>query len=558
MRLIEREREREKERTEISKMRFSTIASFSVPLLLISCASLVAHLATAQWLGPGFSPPVGPQMPGSRMVRRMEPQVASEGHDSTPNAMDIITARGFICEEYRVMSRDGAPISLYHAINPLANQCTLNRYPVLVFHGLSGDASQLLSNSDLSKPRRPIIGQVTYDEGDLSLPFMLLNNNFDVYLIDGRGTNLNNHKISSDIDLMEANRFWNYSLDEQAQFDLPTAIDFVLEQTQTEKVHYVGYSESTLFMFALLSSQLEYQAKLASFVAIAPVAYLTHLRGSLMPLLVGASLTPDQINGNYMPQPLSDTLGATVRALCSQQLLANTLCNVGMKSMSGQGTQSINPSGMFQTAFKSTSIKSLKHFYQLHTQRRFGMYDYGPAGNLKQYGQIVPPFYNLANIKLPTIILVRGGTDFLSTPEDQQILMHQLGVRPFLDIDLPQYNHVDFFVHKPALFEVNIPLVRSMLDILKAITPNGNILRDATVTPLRYRPVLVRMPSSSRRVEVRSQLLPNIIHGLSQSGEKLEKITHNPLGLLHNIKDQMSGFTWPNLGLNLAPNPIIG
>ena len=58
-----------------------------------------------------------------------------------------------------------------------------------------------------------------------------------------------------------------------AEQDLPTFIDFVLEETGYEKLSYVGHSEGTTQMFLGASLNPDYfNQKVNLFVALAPVA----------------------------------------------------------------------------------------------------------------------------------------------------------------------------------------------------------------------------------------------------------------------------------------------
>lgn len=54
-------------------------------------------------------------------------------------------------------------------------------------------------------------------------------------------------------------------------------LDYVLEQTKVEKLHYLGHSMGTTVFFALMSSQPEYQGRIASMVGLAPVATVTSM-----------------------------------------------------------------------------------------------------------------------------------------------------------------------------------------------------------------------------------------------------------------------------------------
>lgn len=55
--------------------------------------------------------------------------------------------------------------------------------------------------------------------------------------------------------------YWNYSLDEQALYDLPAAIDFVLEKTNKPKLALLGHSAGSSMILMLLSEKPEYAEK---------------------------------------------------------------------------------------------------------------------------------------------------------------------------------------------------------------------------------------------------------------------------------------------------------
>lgn len=61
-------------------------------------------------------------------------------------------------------------------------------------------------------------------------------------------------------------------------------IDYVLQKSQEEKLTYVGYSQGTVMGFAGFSTQPELAAKVKLFIALAPVARVSHIEGALAPL----------------------------------------------------------------------------------------------------------------------------------------------------------------------------------------------------------------------------------------------------------------------------------
>lgn len=63
-----------------------------------------------------------------------------------------------------------------------------------------------------------------------------------------------------------------------AKYDLPAMLDYVLRYTGQEKLVYVGHSMGTTVFFAMMSAQPEYyQQRVATMVALAPVATLTSI-----------------------------------------------------------------------------------------------------------------------------------------------------------------------------------------------------------------------------------------------------------------------------------------
>lgn len=369
-------------------------------------------------------------------------------------------------------------MTLHRIVNPLADQSLLNKYPVLYGHGVLYDSQSMISRSEHSKPRKPVLGKPTIkypdpidDSDDYSFPFMLSNNNFDVWLYDARGVNNENRNISATIDPSQSKKFWDFSLDDQALDDLPRLMDFVLTQTGSEKLVYVGYSESTWFMFALLSTRPEYSKKVAAFVAMAPVAYVSNIKGMTLPLLASmGGITPEFVHTSFLPMPVIETVDLSLKTLCAPGI-SKLFCSPVVNSIGGQGSGEMAPD-FFVQFFKSTSLKAFKHFFQLYMSKRFAMYDYGHQGNINFYGSPRSPDYDLNKVTSDRIILVRGLSDFLSDPTDQLRIVRELGTKPYLDIVIPEYNHFDFIDGKNLTKRVNEPALLAIYELMYKDGPN--------------------------------------------------------------------------------------
>lgn len=67
--------------------------------------------------------------------------------------------------------------------------------------------------------------------------------------------------------------------------DLPNTIDYILDKTGEPDLNYIGHSMGTAIFFVLCSERPEYQEKVRSMVAMAPIAYLNHVKSPIMTFL---------------------------------------------------------------------------------------------------------------------------------------------------------------------------------------------------------------------------------------------------------------------------------
>lgn len=255
--------------------------------------------------------------------------------------------QGFEAEEHKVISPDGYITIATRIKNPLADYGRKNT--VVIHHGfLQSAITPQMSFAFLAKPRKPTVqsnnnnnfttftlnddinnnyitssgNQSQYELENSCLALFLSNNNYDVWLLEARGsTPQSSHHMIKSIEL-QWDKYWNFRLDEQALYDLPAQIQFILDVTGEEKIAYVGYSQSTLFMFALLSEKPEFKNKLSVFVAVSPVVYLGQVRGLLKLVNQMPGLTNQLIRALNNPNVVSQTLYDEIN-----RMLTEILCN---------------------------------------------------------------------------------------------------------------------------------------------------------------------------------------------------------------------------------------
>lgn len=79
--------------------------------------------------------------------------------------------------------------------------------------------------------------------------------------------------------------FWQFSWEEIGRVDLPSMIDYILDITGKARIHYIGHSQGTTVYWVMGSLRPEYNDKIISMQALAPVAYMENNENALFILL---------------------------------------------------------------------------------------------------------------------------------------------------------------------------------------------------------------------------------------------------------------------------------
>lgn len=138
--------------------------------------------------------------------------------------LEIINSSGYKGEFSEVETEDGYIIGIHKIHSRIVNS---TKYPVFAMHGfLTTPISFLLTDKKNS------------------LPFILSDNGYDVFLGSRRGSKFSTkHRYLS----TESKEFWNFDWHEIGNYDLATMIDFILESSNKSKCYFVGYSQGTYF-----------------------------------------------------------------------------------------------------------------------------------------------------------------------------------------------------------------------------------------------------------------------------------------------------------------------
>lgn len=73
--------------------------------------------------------------------------------------------------------------------------------------------------------------------------------------------------------------------------DVPSKIDYILQQTGQKKIHYVGHSQGCTVFFVMASELPSYNNKIKSMYALAPVVFSSHMYSPVIQLIARFSDT---------------------------------------------------------------------------------------------------------------------------------------------------------------------------------------------------------------------------------------------------------------------------
>ena len=92
---------------------------------------------------------------------------------------------------------------------------------------------------------------------------------YDVWMMNIRGTSYSRKHLKLE-DCINCDKYWNFTHHESALEDYSASIDFILQETNSTEVIFVGYSMATAQYLMLLSEKPEYNKKIKGGFLLGP------------------------------------------------------------------------------------------------------------------------------------------------------------------------------------------------------------------------------------------------------------------------------------------------
>ncbi|XP_074030554.1 gastric triacylglycerol lipase-like [Leptinotarsa decemlineata] len=348
---------------------------------------------------------------------------------------EILKRWGCTVEEHFVTTDDGYEILVIQAsIN--ITQAT----PIVMAHGI-------LVNS-LS-----FVGK--YNK---TTAYNLMEQGYQIFFLNFRGTRYSKKSRQfSDSD----RQFWYFSFHEMGIYDLRSTLKLVFFLTK-QKAIIISYSMGTTATLVYTSSYpFEAQNRLLGVILLAPVSTFVN---SLSLLIMGAPIWPmirpffeNLWNGSLFPR------NEEFNRFCSSGPGPIFICETLKIPLLGEDYAQMDPLYLPVTNelyVDRTGISVFDHYVQIIMTGQFRQFDYGTVKNIRVYGQIIPPSYQLSNIKVPIALFV-GKNDLLASPGDATVLSVRLGssLCGLTFISYPIWNHIDFLTAKDMNLYLNTPVL---------------------------------------------------------------------------------------------------
>ncbi|XP_017772935.1 PREDICTED: lipase 1-like [Nicrophorus vespilloides] len=324
--------------------------------------------------------------------------ISDELHKTTNQ---IITKYGYPCETHYITTEDGYILTVYRI--PKRNpqpEGVKPQLPVLLVHGLFGSSADWV-----------LLGP------ENALSFLLSDNNYDVWLINCRGTRYSmNHTTLDPESKPTMRRFWNYSWHEIGVYDIPATIDYILPLTQSKQIIHVGHSQGATSFAVMMSEKPEYNEKVIVHIAYAPAIFLCNIRNPLLKLPALSERTRlytklRALLGDFNAGPQLYLLAEIGKIICQVGSSLHAVCKNIVSSLFDMSMGQILPNllpillGHYPAG---ASTKQLVHYSQSIIHCDFRKYQEGPESSSK---------YNLSHIRVP-IYAYSGNLDTIQVTKD--------------------------------------------------------------------------------------------------------------------------------------------
>ncbi|KAF9803061.1 hypothetical protein SFRURICE_012306 [Spodoptera frugiperda] len=378
--------------------------------------------------------------------------------DALLDVPDLIRKYRYPVEVHSVTTEDGYILEMHRIPHGRdANNVPGERKPVVfLMHGM------LVSSADY----------VIFGPGR-ALAYILAEEGYDVWMGNARGNYYSRKHVRLNPDALLSTAFWKFSWEEIGSKDLPAMIDYALAVSGEKGLHYIGHSQGTTSYFVFGAMRPEYNSKIISMHAMAPVAYMAHNQSPILNFISPHANRIESIAsligiGEFLPSnEFTQQLGSKY---CNDDALTQPLCSAVLMIMGGWNIEQHNATMLpviMGHAPAGISVRQLAHYGQGIAAGHFRRYDQGSRmANYRAYGSFTPPPYDLSKVTAP-VFLHYSDNDHLAHVEDVDRLFRELARPTKMRVPMASFSHVDFnygINAKELVYDRMINLIKAIDD----------------------------------------------------------------------------------------------
>lgn len=345
--------------------------------------------------------------------------------DEIPTTNQLVDDAGYRVRDHVITTKDGYLLVLHkvEAVNPPRKP----KGVVYCHHGL-------LTDSEIWVVGKP------------NLVFKLADQGYQVWLGNNRG----NRYLQKHIHLSpKDNKFWNFSLDEYAMYDIPASLEYINQFNHGDyRITYIGFSQGCSQLLAALSLRPDLNRLLNLFVGLLPAVIPKNLNHPVFRMIVNKSSRHHQFLYSIFGQRAILPLVAYWQTWSWYPTVVET----SLKYLFGWDLSNISLSQRMRTyphLFSNTLVKLVHHWFQIIQAQRFQMFDERvKIGRLlfSGSGHKVAPFPIGHHLNVP-MVLAFGREDILVDIEHTTKLITELNPQMtdklWEVMDVPGYEHMD-------------------------------------------------------------------------------------------------------------------